>query len=495
VLLSPRGADWGAPLFKPATLGVGNGFAAITAAPPEFLTLRVPPVGGVAAPISFPDAFLPYSVGVQVSSTFYDGAFEGLWRTFIGGPALGNIAARSRAQVNQVSLATPQLFPERVMLLLDFSKAMRLRYTGDEGSGQGKSGIAVLHDVAQTVISDFSETINLGVLMFSDGTRTTPVDLLGAQDANKKDAQENHLNSAKAAVERQRTEGDGTDIADAINKGVSMLNAAADSYKLGSGVPDFLIGGARMILVTDGEPNRGGVSSTSDLATQVAEASERAKTAMSSAWASGIQSNVLFMQREHHDDDLAAREKAFMMSISGANKGAEPNNYMPDGGNPNKLLSYLDNIRQTPRCRFDSLDALPQGAVPRWDLPRGRLSNARARDVIRGYFTLDAGSGATEIMVPPENTFIDDDEGFKAFVLSPEGGVLLDPKTNLVSVDDLKNSKLMAFLYRSSDRTVWLTGMLCAAMASTKQNAGLRMRFNMRWGAPHLLDPNTRTSF
>ena len=52
-----------------------------------------------------------------------------------------------------------------------------------------------------------------------------------------------------------------------------------------------------------------------------------------------------------------------MMSISGANKGAVPNNYMPDGGNPNKLLSYLDNIRQTPRCRFDSLDALPQGAV------------------------------------------------------------------------------------------------------------------------------------
>lgn len=445
----------------------------------------------------FIDAWLPVFVRVQSKMPFVDTSglgkiVTGSGQVTLGAATLPTVSASSQMRVAQAQLGRFVLQPERVVLLLDFSKTMLLAYQGTGMTADTKA-YEVVRSAAETIISHYGQLINLGVLMFSDGkmqTSRTPV---------REDAKTGSVKATDSAqnqtqivnlVRVQNPIGDGTDLAGAIVFGSSMLNGAvaADLQN------DAAQSQARLILITDGEPDKigGGATSTAgardDEILQNRQATQRA---MANVWDTNFAANggattdVMFIQRQGEKGELigGTSTQDFLSTLAGSRgNGGDLKNYLPDGGDPAAINKFIDTqLTLQPRCRMSVLDTI-QGlssypSTARYVLPQ---KDASGQLPLYAYYVPDIKKPFQEL---PMQVFVDDLVGFNRKQVG--AGAVTDSSGNVEAdyFQQAGHSGALLLYYDSQNHYAMVGGMLCAALASPT-NADLHMRIRLRWGSP-----------
>lgn len=456
---------------------------------------------------SIADAYLPAYLGITVLSPL-DPAVLSLAQNLMGS-AGNNFTADSAVRVNQVVLSSNTFYRQRVMLMMDFSSTMRLKYEGIDGSGQPAE--EALRNVAINLINESTYIYDLGVLGFStgddaytygDNSTDRPS---GASDAtNAGTAWQNELNkraSMESDVSSWRANGDGTNIQDALVRAANALEAAED--------PTFPFQKPLMIILTDGEPNRSnnarpGTGASLDQLEQIAASD--ARTTVQGYWnqknSAGYDDNIdtviMQIQRTQTDASLGAADEQFLRNIAGRNgKQDDGNNFFQDGGDPNMLSYYMQQLPKVATCAMDDLSTVTGFKENRANLPDPN------KDTMRAFLSYDQGT-LNEITIDPNNIFIDNINGFNTFITNPKNAAYLTGDsggTQTITLQPLginvtgnsvfeQYPEVLGIHYDSTTRQVTVSPMLCAALnlPSNLNNPTLRLR--LRWGYSTPSDPN-----
>lgn len=448
----------------------------------------------------FIDAWLPVFARVQSSMPFVDSSVIGKIVTgngqFTLGAKLPTLSASSQMRISQVQLGRYVLQPERVVLLLDFSKTMLLNYTGT-GMGSGVQAITVLQKAAETIIDHYGQLINLGVLMFSDGTVQTSRNPLsdngkGVKSSDSANNQSTILNLVRA----QPAIGDGTDLAGAIAFGSTMLSGAL-AQNLQS---DASQSQARLILITDGEPDKIGGSATSTAGSrddEIAQNRQLTQRAMANVWDTnnvalgGATTDVMFIQRKGEDGDKidGVATKDFLATLAGSRgNGGDLKNFLQDGGDPAAIDTFINNqLTLQPRCRLSVLDdvtgLISYPATARYVLPQRDASGQM--EPLYAFFVPDIKKPTQELRM---QVYMDDLIGFNR--AQATAGAVTDASGNVAAgyFQQASHSGALILYYDSKNHYAMVGGMLCAALASPT-NTDFHMRIRLRWGNPRPVLP------
>jgi hypothetical protein len=454
------------------------------------------------------DAYLPAYVSLRVQSPL-DAGIAGLAEGMMKYSG-GQFTAESAVRVNQVILSSNTFYRQRVMLMMDFSSTMRLPYEGANGNGQ--RAVDALKGVAKNLIDQSTYIYDLGVLGFSTGDNAyTYGDNATGRPSGSSEATSpaqawaNEINkrgSMKRDIESWTANGDGTNIQDAVRRAGRALDDAED--------PTFPFQKPLMIILTDGEPNRSDTArpgTGESLDSLQKRAADDARTLVTSHWnkrnSAGYEDNldtvIMQIQRTPTSASLRAADESFLRSIAGRNgKQDDGNNFFQDGGDPNMLSYYMQQLPKVATCAMDDLIDVPGFRENRANLPDAN------KETIRAYLSYDSGV-QKEIRIDPQNIYVNNITGFNTFIRDPKNAAYLtgDPGVNqTITLQPLginvtgnavfeQYPNVLGIHYDSKTRQVTVSPMLCAALNTPANLNNPTLRLRLRWGYPTPADPNS----
>ena len=283
------------------------------------------------------------------------------------GPTPLSGGGNARVVVNQFQVADFTIIPARILLVVDFSRSTRLTYPG------GPAAYTVIQEAITTILNDPSlkDRVDWGLLLFSD-TLGSQISVIppgpGGWAASKADL-DNQIALVAAGV-KTPTFGDGTDLASAINQGISILQSPTGNALYGKNV---------MIIITDGEPDVvPGASPNTPYSDLVITASGTAQAAAQAAWSNGIETLAILIQRQSNIEDEVVN---FMYSIAGDGKVGQPGapiaHNMGIADAAGKLSLYLSYINPANHCLT---------ATPILPPPGSWMPNPQVSDLMYGYW-------------------------------------------------------------------------------------------------------------
>lgn len=463
-LMSPSGR-WLTTPVDTASIATAHGLS-----PDKFTVAGVIPYYTAGPGALRSDAWAPAVLQVDTQYREPEMGVSGLVRNLLSGsaPALNQAAS---ARVSQVQLGTFNMARERVMFVLDFSKSMRLKYDND----QTKTGLEVMRETGAAVVNHFSGVFNAGLLMFSDNSEGNDpeIGLVTAQPGMQRPGGNDYNQQTTKMVDdlqRQTTRGNGTDIATAIERAQKLL---ADGEA--QGTDQF--SNQRIILITDGEPDAGqGVLST-DYATRVAEAENFARQRIDTAWAAGITTQVVFMERTKSLNTAVP----FLRSISGSNlQAGNANNFKSDAGDYSQIVSWLEQQAVYPICY--SSYRLGTDLVP--NVPKGLLPGQN--EVMRAYFDTGGNGSYQERQIA--TVLWGEDQKDEFLNRTRVMGATIPRDNQNFDLTALDNPDNLVVWYNNENGRLALSPIMCAAMFSN-QNQNRNMRVRLRWGSPRPVQP------
>ena len=420
------------------------------------------PVSAPAVPLYTNDGPVPlleapgYQVGTtaHVSSTYDE----------VDAAAAGTqIGAQVRSFVNQYQWSRLTVVPVRIMLVLDYSKSMRLHYSG--GDPVVDSALHVIRRAAEKIIQDpnLEKRVNWGLVRFSTAPDSVidfvPTATFVAPDS----ALIQHRNDLLNELSKP-TFGDDTDLAQVVDTARSyMPHGATDGS-------DPFTGKAIMIIITDGEPTGGG-SPGDAYDARVAKAKADAILSIQDAWRlDGIQTVPLIIQREATS---TAPPLDFLKEITGDGDGqgngsavgwTSDRNDKQIAAASGDMTKFLTLINPRNRC----IAAAPVFSTSSWMQP------PQLTDLIFGYWVPSGNALTNEIAVGR---------------VAALNNALMDPAP---STDGSFDPHLANFYFyppgtgKAAAGAVEVNASVCYDYSRALATGRPLPRFRIRWGVPRI---------
>ena len=400
--------------------------------------------------------------------------------------------ARGTARVKEVTLSRPVLWPERLELLLDFSRTMSLKFVTQGATIASRvDAYVVVQDAVTAILNDYAGLVNVGVEVFSDGVHGESRGMTTDGNMTKASDYQDQAGAVTQLVTQAVPMGNGTDFASALAAGKAAIQAAQ-----APGTSD--VSAARVLLITDGEPSTNkGVSYSTNEDDNISQGRTATLDAMDAVWGAknitpgGITSEVFFVQRQQSEvGDVIQGQSTldFLTSLAGTNKNrGEPSAIHQAEGDELALQNWIEGgMTVQPRCFFPALDSFVPSPVTQQQALQLLMpvvsTTGGMNETIYAYYVPDA-VGAPGVEVPARvivnniDLYVTEQQAWGAYWGTP------------VTAQDVpagylqENPRALLLHYDSGTRVVTVGGMLCAAMASPA-NADHHRRLRLRWGAP-----------
>ncbi len=273
--------------------------------------------------------------------------------TMLRQPTTVGGSASSAVYQFQLNKLVPVL--SRIVLVLDYSKSMRLSFA----NSQGTAGLTAVRQAAYLAITSptLSNRVNWGLVEFAGQVDPNPVHplnvgltqpyqpLTAGQIAQQQTLIEQHL--------AYQTGSGMTDMADAVDQARGLLDQMGAQ---GDSNPD--LGKGIILLISDGEPDYvpGNLDdSVASYATRVAEAEDNVRAAVTKAWGSGYQTLTMTVWTDPASlppDSLTG----FMADLAGNSDGKKQNE--PQNAfvayKPEDIQTWLSTINPATHCLSQS---------------------------------------------------------------------------------------------------------------------------------------------
>lgn len=427
---------------------------------------------------TFADTYLPRFVQTNIQLTPPSTGLDGMLSTIVGVTMPTAFTAQGMARVNNVQLGSFYPIREQVIFMFDYSRSMRLHYTGGVKGTSGPTGLEIMREAAATVLQNYNGFADMAVYLFSDGLTNSnvgtnlPQTRTGSSSASQ--SSNNTLQQTLNLINNSPTTGDGTDIAAAVEAGLTEFRRAASDTSSYASIQ-------HLVIVTDGEPDAGkNVDANLPYSARVSQAISDAQVAISRAWSDGVLTSVAYLQRQQGEDDLSSQDVTFLRSIAGARDpcrnviATNSNMYLGDAGDSTQLAASLNSMPHYTYCISDyEIDSIPgrNQSVPSYLLPT-------YDDVLTAYFDTGMAQGQ-----PDEIVIGNIYPTFELFYQSVQASRAVVSVNGYPNLTDLRTSSLLGIFLDPSNHKVLLNPLLCAAFLGN-MNKDKKMRVRLRWGAP-----------